>query len=297
MTIDFLVNEVASGWRPTDKFLSGTEDSVVQWANRLAKDNQVTVFHNSPDGIYEDYKGVRYEDRNRYIGGADVCINVKSSNVSLGGSRATLYLTNETNATKLDLSGFSGVIWPSHWAADNIPVNNNKVFILPHGYDPELIYPGKKVAKQCFYASSPDRGLDTLLEAWPTVMAAHPDATLLLTYGVIGVSLPGVICLGELEDEDMSEVYNTSQFWLHPASGGELFCMTGIKAQVAKCWPIYFPIMALSETVKFGTKSAPETFAQDIIGAMNNPPEVPDGHYDDWDESTAQLWNIIESVI
>lgn len=295
MRVNFLVNEVANGWEPTDTRLGGTEESVVRWAEELVKrGHEVEVYKNASEYLDSVYKGVGYSERWRYEGGGDVCINIKSSEVD--PKEPTLYLTNETDATNKDLSKYLGVIWPSEWCVDNIPVNNPKTFVLPHGYDPEAIYPDKKVPKQCFYASSPDRGLETLLEAWPKVHEAHPDATLILTYG--GKSdLPGVISLGECDEDTMNEVYKTSEYWLHPCNGGELYCITGIKAQAAGCWPVIIPTMALSETVKYGKFSTKETYADDLVAELGQTHLIPAVSLPTWESTTDELLKIIESVV
>lgn len=297
--INFLVNEVFDGWEPSDARLGGTEESVVKWSYILMMiGHVVNVYRNGRGGEQPWASGngyLSYAERDAYKGGGDICINVKSPEVS--PSEPTLYLTNETNASDLDLSKYLGVIWPSEWARDNIPVNNPNTFILPHGYDSKKIYPGEKVRKQCFYASSPDRGLDTLLEAWPKIHEAHPDATLILTYGAPVSELPGVINLGEVDESTMNDIYRTSEFWLHPCNGGELFGITGIKAQAAHCWPIYIPTMALSETVRYGTKSTKETFADDVIWELDKEHEIPDFHYPDWQETAGMLEEIIKKVV
>lgn len=293
MNIHFLVNHVFSGWSPTDTRLGGTEESIVRWAEYIAnKGHNVTVYMN---GYVGEHNKVAYKDRFTYQGGGDVCVNVKSSEVA--PKEPTLYLTNETNATEKDLSMYDAVIWPSHWAEEHIPVNNPVRHILPHGYDSNRIYPDTKIAKQCLYASSPDRGLSVLLEAWPKIYAAHPDATLLVTYGA-KVSLPGVICLGDVDEDTMDELYRTSEYWLHPCLGGELFGITGIKAQAAHCWPVYVPTMALAETVKYGTESSFETFADDVIKVMSwGVPTIPDLHYPNWEETGEQLLELLENTL
>lgn len=303
MLISFLVNQVNGGWSPTSKRLGGTEESVVEWAKRLAtQGHRVEVYHNSPDGHYEEIDNVIYMDRSRYIGGGDVCVNVKCSDVA--PLEPTIYFTNETNAGSLDLRPYSCVVWPSQYCVDNIPVNNPNVYVVPHGYDPDEIYPARKVPKQCFYASSPDRGLATLLEVWPRVYAEHPDATLLITYGVTGVTLPGVICLGECDNELMAEVYRTSDVWCHPCNGGELFCITGIKAQVAQCVPVIIPTMALRETVKHGVFCNDSDYGTVLSNALHESAErekirtlLSLEHYVDWDESTAKLLEVIYSAL
>lgn len=308
MTISFLVNEITGGWEPTDDRLGGTEESIVRWAEQLSKrGNEVRVYWNGRTSQLIEFTEplVNYYYRGLYTKHpkADICINIKSSEVK--PKEPTLYLTNETNASQLDLSAYDGVIWPSQWAVDNIPVNNPKTFILPHGYDPTHIFPDKKVAKQCFYASSPDRGLDTLLEAWQKVFVVHPDATLLLTYG--GQSnLPGVINLGEADEITMDEIYNSSDIWCHPCSGGELYCMTGKKAQAAGCIPVIIPTMALAETVERGFKTDKEHYADTLIEVLDMKMEARDAIRTDiikhanastWEQSTDKLLQIIEQVL
>lgn len=297
MKINFLVNQVFNGWEPTDTRLGGTEESVVRWAEELAKrGHEVQVFRNPSQWLAPtEYNLVAYAPRHMYKGGGDICINIKSSDIE--PKEQTLYLTNETDADKLDLSAYLGVIWPSNWAVNNIPVNN-RTFVLPHGYDETKIYPEFKIKKQCLYASSPDRGLDVLLKAWPEIHKYQPKATLLVTYGAtIEKPLPNVYFLGNVDEDYMNELYRTSEYWLHPCTGGELFGITGIKAQAAGCWPIIVPTMALDETVKYGTRTTFKDYANDAIAAMEYHDPIPSIRFPNWSDSTDKLLEIIDSVL
>lgn len=300
MNINFLVNPVVNGWAPTDTRLGGTEESVVKWAEELFnRGHSVRVYQN---GFIGSYKQVTYSPRQEYLnhafnGWADVCINIKSSEVP--PKEPTFYLTNEVDATRLDLSAYKAVIWPSQWANDNIPVNN-KTVILPHGYDSEKIKPASKITKQCLYASSPDRGLDYLLAVWPEVMRLHPDASLIVTYGAPAKYIDGVTYLGDVDENTMNDLYATSDIWVHPCSGGELFGITGIKAQVAQCVPVYFPTMALGETVRHGIKANENNFVQKLDAVLgdetrkaNIREQLSKEDFVDWKKSTTILENII----
>lgn len=293
MKINFLVNPVSGGWEPSDTRLGGTEESVVRWSEELEKRGHKvwTYFNGHNFDNYKDYAP------------ADVCINIKYPEFAT--QEPTFYLTNETDATKHDLSKFEGVIWPSKWAVDNIPVNN-KTFILPHGYDPEKIYPSRKIRKQCFYASSPDRGLETLLKVWPEVYKKYPDSTLILTYGANIGQIDGVINLGNVDEETMNEIYRTSEFWCHPCNGGELYCMTGIKAQASGCVPVIIPRMALSETVLGGFWAEDESaYSEALDTALSSPAEeieqlreqLTSHHYPTWGDSVDKLEEIIGLVM
>lgn len=301
LRINFLVNEVYTygqpGWEPTDTRLSGTERGVVEWAEELVnRDHQVTVYRNHREYKHLDYRGITFKDRSEYADDQDVTINVKSPDLAPKGP--TLFYTNDVDADKQDLSAYNGVVHISEWALENIPVNNPNRFVVQHGISPDIT-PLPKRSKQCLYASSPDRGLDTLLRVWPKVIRAHPDATLLVTYGADGPVYDGIDYLGEVDEETMHQLFRESEFWIHPANGGELQCITGMKAQAAGCWPIYFPIMALSETVKFGTKSTPETLAKDIISAMDGNYKLPDPlpKQPTIKDSTDRLLEVINSVL
>lgn len=324
MRINFLVNPVFDGWEPTDTRLGGTERAVVEWAEELTKRKHfVVVWRNArkvdwlgegdAQAIYH-HNGVLYAPREKYgvdtYGGkADICINIKSPEIA--PLEPTIFYTNDVDADKQDLSAYDAVIHISQWAKDNIPVNNPNVFIVPHGYDDRLIYPGKKIPKQCFYASSPDRGLDTLLESWPKVYEAHPDATLLVTYGGTGPALPGVMYMGELSEDEMNEIYRTSDIWCHPCNGGELFCITGIKAQAAGCVPVIIPKMALRETVKHGwfcegsdpRGSLLPSYADTLLDALNRPAMREEmrtllqrEHYPTISDSTDELLKVISQL-
>lgn len=311
MRINFLLNEVAYmdyktqevtwGWEPTDKRLGGTEESVVRWAEELVKRGHLVAVYKN--GAREDYtyNGVLYRHRDDYEGGGDICINTKASEVD--PKEKTLYLTNETDANLKDLSKYDGVIWPSQYAVDSIPVNNDKIFILPHGYDHTKIYPKDKVNKQCLYASSPDRGIEVLEQIWPIITDQHPDAHLIVTYGG-RVSIDNAT-FGEFSEEEMNELYNTSDILLYPCTGGELFGISPIKAQAAGAIPVFFPAMALAETVKGGIRC---TDARDMtlkmIALLDDQDEkqrlrdeLAGIHFDNWEDSTTKLLEIIEKVI
>lgn len=262
MKISIICNPVFSGWSPLDIRLGGTERSIVEWAQAWSIEHEVTVYKNGPELIHD---GVTYLDRNKFVTG-DVTLNVKSPDYPYGH-----YFTNETDASRLDLRPFKSVIWPSRWAKDHIPVSNDNVWVVPHGYDPKTYYPDKKIPKSVLYSSSPDRGLDTLLDIWPDVVAIHPDAYLAVTYGAPERDVPNTLFLGNTDEATMAELYRSSDVWCHPCNGGELFGIAAVQAQASGCVPVYFPTMALTETVKAGMKSTRDTLTSDLIETLGNP--------------------------
>lgn len=287
MRISIITNPVVGGWSPWDVRLGGSEESYVAWAIELRRlGHDVVVYHN---GIrYGEYRGVSFRDRSDYLSGAGGGVTLNCNYPDLSPIEPTVYFNNLVDAKKYDLSHFQAVIHPSEWARDNLGITHSNQVVVPHGYYPEEIYRDEKIPKTVLYASSPDRGLREIEKVWPEVLTAHPDAQLLVTYNG-RLDLPNTLCFGDLATDDMAELYRSSDIWCHPALGGELFGITGIKAQVAGCWPVYYPTMALSETVKFGTACNPSSLLASLVSALSGHPDAPELKFVDWAESTAQL--------
>lgn len=302
--IAFVVNEVAGGWEPTDVRLGGTEEAVVKWAKQLSDmGHRVSVFRNGRDKANHIYGYVPYLPRQSYwFNNVDVTINVKSSDFTPQGP--TIYVTNELNAPNLDLSGYHAVVWPSQWAKDHIWVNNSNVQIIPYGYDASALYLPVKKSKQVLYASSPDRGLYDLLEVWPDVLKAHPDATLKVTYGALGESMKGVEFLGDVDEQSMNRLYRDSDIWCHPCTGVELFCISGLKAQAAACVPVYYPTMALGETVRAGIMTNHEMLTSDLIDILGDEKhkdeirkELKGEIWPTWESTALVLLGLISDIV
>jgi glycosyltransferase involved in cell wall biosynthesis len=297
MTIHFICNPVYidGGWSPWSTRVGGSEECIIETSKRMAKDHTVKVFHNGQHGIYE---GVEYLDHSEYTP-ADVTINVNYPDFEPQGK--TIYWTSLLNNP--DTSKFDVVCGISQYAIDNTGLPDRTIIVSP-GYDDTSVKPDKKIAKQCFYGSSPDRGLDILLEAWPRVLSAQPDATLVVTYGGL-IDLPNVINLGVVDVETMNQIFATSEYWCHPANGGELYCMTGVKAQAAQCIPVVIPTMALAETVKDGVFATKDNYAEQLIRALSlSEPEkraikfnLSKHHYWTWKDTTNKLLSVIADVV
>ena len=298
MRISFICNYIYlnGGWSPWDKRIGGSEEFIVEVSKRLVKlGHEVTVFHNGQHGVYE---GVEYRSHDDFTAG-DITININFPEFKCDGKQVFW--------TSLDkhpnLSHFEAVCYISEYQRNNCGIEHKNLFWVPPGYDETKIYPGTKIPKQCLYASSPDRGLETLLRAWPKVHESHPDATLIVTYGAQEYDLPNVTFI-DATNEEMDELYRTSDIWCHPANGGELYCITGVKAQAAGCVPVIIPVMALHETVKHGFFSTGgiNNYIKFLNYALSGAKETERGemskeHYPTWDTSTDRLMEIINSVI
>jgi len=150
------------------------------------------------------------------------------------------------------------------------------------------------------YASTPDRGLDILLEfIWPKIREEIPDAELHVYYGWKTfyelqkhnpermqwldkvrslMKQPGVVDHGRVSQEDLAAGELQSSMWLYPTDFPEIHCMTACEMQAAGVIPITSGYAALEETVKHGITipgdiydpAYHEEFAKQVIDLYNN---------------------------
>lgn len=81
----------------------------------------------------------------------------------------------------------------------------------------------------------PRKGLDLVLEAWPEVIQARPDAELIVMGADRGVPPPGVIYLGRVSGEEKRRVLASSAVYVAPNTGGESFGLVVAEGMAAGC--------------------------------------------------------------
>jgi len=124
------------------------------------------------------------------------------------------------------------------------------------------------------YFSAYYRGLECLLDMWREIREQVPDATLDIYYGWASwVALEGEDALyhrinrkleelkehgvtehGRVSHEELAKVMKEIQVWAYPTEFPEIHCITALKAQEAKCFPVVTNVAALKETVQSGVK-------------------------------------------
>lgn len=154
--------------------------------------------------------------------------------------------------------------------------------------------------KKVIYTSSYDRGLQHLLEMWPEVKKAIPDATLDVYYGwqlferfykdnpasmmwmdkmKKLMEQDGVKDNGRLPQPELKKVMLSAGIWAYPTVFGEINCISAIKAQAYGCEPVVVNYAALQETVQYGRKvdgdiyddETKDEFKKQLIEALTNP--------------------------
>jgi len=126
---------------------------------------------------------------------------------------------------------------------------------------------GATRARRLAYASTPFRGLDVLLDVFPRIRAACPDAELdvfssMRVYGVSEAedqkqfgalyekaNQPGVNLIGSLPQLDLARRLQEARLLAYPNHYAETFCIAAVEAQAAGCGVITSRLGALPETV------------------------------------------------
>lgn len=155
----------------------------------------------------------------------------------------------------------------------------------------------------CAYISSPLRGLGPLLEAWPTILSAIPEAKLHVFYGwetappelralreklMLDVRKggPSVIWRGRIPQRELEQELPKFGVLLYPCHFPEGYMIAGVRATAAGLVPVYRAVGALPEIQYPSPFAVPETAwqfggqAEFIEAAVAGLKASVDGSYD-----------------
>ena len=176
------------------------------------------------------------------------------------------------------------ILNPSVWASETArryypTVPADRFVVTRNGIDTSLFTgEAEKTGCKAVYSSSPDRGLDKLLDWWPAIKEMRPNAELHVYYGfdtwekmaehyqdkiskiqieifrtrLARMAEQGVVSHGRVGQEELARAWMEASLWLYPTSFAETSCITAMEAQAAGAWPITSGLAALNETVQHG---------------------------------------------
>jgi len=163
--------------------------------------------------------------------------------------------------------------WHRNLFKDKYPEIKDKIHIINNGLDINSFNRNSncyniKIKNKFMYSSRPERGLNVLLELWPTIIKALPDATLVVsTYGnfpsttedcklkVIIDRYSSIQYLGNLNTKQLYDEMNSAEYWLYPTSWPETSCITALEMLMSEVICLYYPVAGLINTVEsYGIK-------------------------------------------
>lgn len=266
------------------KGLGGRETALVQLSENWAKSGHEVINFVPVNKAFSSDNGVRFvpsKESGTYLKSfpVDVLVSWEEArifgipeirdNVRLG----IIEMQVSNLATDEDLDAvvdYYAVL--SEWAGEHLMganefIDTGKVIVFPNGVDINRFSKpkyGKKrnSAYKFFYSSSPDRGLEHLLNMWPKIREEFPDSELFVAYGVeawiesnkwghniqsnsamnvqVGLNQPGVNYLGKIGQDELAKVQEACDLLLYPAdtvAPTETGCITIVEAGAA-CTPV-----------------------------------------------------------
>jgi glycosyltransferase involved in cell wall biosynthesis len=199
-----------------------------------------------------------------------------------------------------------GCVCQTKWHADEYanmyPTLKSKISIINNGIDLELFpqpqsHPQlqensckQRQPNKFIYTSRTERGLARILELWPQIVAALPDATLAIsTYEVfpcndderriqtliesLNQAFPNddgnelrIQHLGQLNPSQLYLEMSTAEYWLYPTDWPETSCITAMEMLMSEVICLYYPIAGLTNTMgECGVLVCPGTEIQSLM--------------------------------
>jgi glycosyltransferase involved in cell wall biosynthesis len=283
-------------WSPLDidqKGLGGSETAAVKLADALSDEGwTVTVYGDVDQGVHrnvvyrhhETFDPLERRDvfiASRYPELFDRPVNAHRRMLWLHDTDCGDRLTPE-RARQVDhvlaLSGWHQMNLITHY-----PFLGDRVEIIRNGISLDRFQVSEtrkhRRAKRLLYTSSPDRGLDVLLELWPRIRKRAPGATFEHTYAPVYQRIAaqdpalaafhervqklseqkGVVALGSLSQPALAQRMLESLVWCAPSYNGnigapfyETSCIGAMEAQAAGLHVVASAWGALTETVILG---------------------------------------------
>ena len=156
-------------------------------------------------------------------------------------------------------------------------IHRENVIVTKNGLDLNYFKSAPvKDGNRLIYSSSPDRGLERLLELFPRIRKEVPDAQLDVYYGfqtwrsmaannkeelakidkferlLEEQKDSGVTYHGRVSKPELAKAFLRSKVWGYPTWFTETYCITALEAMASSCVPVTTALAALPETVSHG---------------------------------------------
>lgn len=249
MHISIYTNEVQGGWYPQqiNEFLGGGEESIVLFASELAKNHKVEVYSSINKRV--DYNHAAYLPRKKFDFSLkyDVLITWKDKLPWILNVQANKKIHwSSSDEDKWSIGIFNKIDWFicfSRYHANRNDWANKKIKVIPLGIDLKSLMANRENGKEniILYCSSPDRGLETVLNNWDKIKGYQ----LFVTYGrhhsqVIQKCNERGIKVGTVNKSNFERLLWKSKYWILPLNkpDAELFCLNAVKARITGTLPV-----------------------------------------------------------
>lgn len=298
-------------WDPESIYtgITGSEEAVIYISQKLSKlGYRVTVFGNPPETSPHSTPNMnpRFIKLERaHLSKMDIAISWRMPEIAeaLRNHADKVYFWPHDVCTRrlttAQIQGFDDVLWLSKWQRQQW-ISINPPFakftkIFGNGINAEQFKPieQRKNPYACIYGSNYARGLEILLDLWPTIKEQFPQATLDVYYGWQHWGLLSStkeakmrVQMAELADldvqdhglvghEELNRAYERASFWTYPCTGTETFCISALRAQTAGAIPVVIAQTALKETVQYGHHCLnQQNYLKTLLNALQHAEEI-----------------------
>jgi glycosyltransferase involved in cell wall biosynthesis len=283
----FVCAQAWERWNPDEMgAVKGSEIMLVSMARELAKLGAEVRVYSPSCGPEKSYAGVSYIPRLPSAGDppCDTLIAFRHAELlesPLPSGRRVLWVHDicafNGSKARFDLADYVFVNSTFHKSSvmdwHRADLHPSKVVVMGVGGDLARFRQTRtRDVKRCVWTSSPDRGLSELLDIWPRIVAAVPEASLHVYYGFGGwqrdpwtaalegtlrkkmAEAPNVTFHGSVTRDEHTEALLTSGVWLYTSfwNGrrfGETGCVSAMEAQAAGLHTVSSGYGALAEVV------------------------------------------------
>ena len=149
--------------------------------------------------------------------------------------------------------------------------------IIPNGIDVASYGDGAKRQERVTFLGRDDvrKGLGVMLEAWPRIRAAVPEATLHVLGAERDSTIEGVTFLGRVTEEEKRSELAVSAVHCAPNLGGESFGIVVVEAMASGCAVVASSILGFEYVAQGAATFAPpgdaSSLADAVIGLLADP--------------------------
>ena len=300
--------------------IGGSEEAVIYLSRELTSLGYKVIVYADPREDVGDYDGVTYRPFHemnpkdsfnililwRAVGFVDQNFSAKQTYLWLHDVPTNPEFTKE-RIDKIDkifvLSEYHKSLLRMSDNGKIVPIPEEKLFVTGNGISEINI--NKKWGRdpnKLIWGSSYDRGLPYLLQIWPQVKKAIPDATLDIYYGwnlydVAHAGNPartrwkdkvnkmmqqeGITHHGRVGHKELHKAYAQAGIWAYPTDFQEISCISAMKSAAFGAIPVTTNFAALKETVRHGIKvdvditekAGQKEYTKALIKFMKQDPE------------------------